>query len=295
MGKGNDPNCATTMAFVTASDGMSAADIAHLPAAERAKAAAELLRSEENRQLLKTLDVSLIVDMDDTLISNQSLFDDAQVALVAIFSDLDAAGRDSQTLNALHQQMDNDNIATMGYSPRRWYFSAFQAAQQFAGRRLTAQEREAVKQAAGIAMGTGEILPGAEKTLATLQECGVSMLLKTKGAAAKQNEKLAVHRFDRFFGDRIEIVDRKDETTFRDLTNRHDLGRVVSIGDSAKSDIVPAIAAGHEAILIDKTAHGVSDWSFEAVDGLDVPRTSSFAEAVLLLAERMRDRQPAPA
>jgi len=290
MGKGNDPNCgafAIAGAPLLATDGLTLIDqLAGTTGPARAQKAAELLTTGEATAALRDMPYSLIVDMDDTLITNQALFDEAQRALGDLYARLDPRGRAPQELSKLHEQMDDANITRFGFTPRRWYFSAFQAAQTYLGRKLTDEERLAVKEAAKIAMGTGQPLPGVRDALSVLAANGVRMLLKTKGAQAKQAEKLDVHRFDEYFGQRIEIVDRKDESSFRDLIGRHDLRSPVSIGDSAKSDIVPALAAGAEGILIDKTSTGVSSWAYEHADDLDVPTVASFPEAVLLLVSR---------
>jgi len=282
MGKGDDPN--SSMLLDPAPQAVM--DPGLPPAVLRAEQAAATLDSPEYRRRLREMPYSLIIDLDDTLISNRRLFDDAQQALDVIFTRLDRDGRPADQLRRLHQDIDADNISLYGYSPRGWYISAFQAAQQFAARPLTDQERQQVKRAAALAMGTGQLLPGVAQTLQVLQECDVPMLLKTKGARSKQNEKLAVHQLARFFGTRMEIVQAKDQATFTRLAAAHQLAHPVSIGDSGKSDIAPALSAGFDAILLDKSAMGVSSWAFEEVAGLDVPVATSFPEAVLLLADR---------
>lgn len=244
---------------------------------------ARMLSTADGASALRELDRAFICDMDDTLNSNQSLFDDASVALADIYVQLDRDGRDPQTLRELHDEIDNANIAQMGYTPKRWHFSAQQAARLFAGRPLTDAEQAQVQAAADIAMGVGEILDGVEETLAAMAAADVAMVLKTKGCRDKQTEKLASHRFDRFFGSRIEIVDRKDPGTFRDIAARYELPSPVSVGDSERSDILPAIEAGFDAVLIDKT-HRASAWSYEQGGGHDAPTVRSFPEAVCLIA-----------
>jgi len=282
MGKGDDPN--SSMLLDPAPQDVM--DPGLPPAVLRAEQAAAILDTPEYRRRLQEMPYSLIVDLDDTLISNRRLFDDAQRALDVIFVRLDRQHRPADQLRRLHQDIDADNISLYGYSPRGWYMSAYQAAEQFAGRTLTEHERRQVRRAAALAMGTGQLLPGVAQTLQVLQDCDVPMLLKTKGSRSKQNEKLAAHQLARFFGTRMEIVEAKDRATFTRLAAEHQLARPVSIGDSGKSDIAPALSAGFDAILLDKSAMGVSSWAFEEIEGLDVPVATSFPEAVLLLADR---------
>jgi len=244
--------------------------------------AADRLHAGPMLRRLSSLDCQLVFDMDDTLNSNQVLFSEASDKLAVIYARLCPHGRDPQTLRKLHADYDNALIPTLGYTPHRWYTSAHEFARQVAGRPLTASESREVDAAADHAMGVGTILPGVERALDALTRAGVPMLLKTKGDRDKQTEKLAAHRFDRFFGDAIVIVDRKDEQTFRDVPAAYGFTNVVSIGDSERSDVLPALAVGHRAVHIDK---GADAWDYEA-PGADhgAPRVPSMPHAVLHLA-----------
>lgn len=170
----------------------------------------------------------------------------------------------------------------MGYTPARWHHSAQQAAQSIAGRSLTEHEQQEVRRRSDLAMSLGDSLDGARDTLQLLRDCGVRMVLKTKGEKQIQERKIARHRLTDIFGDRIAIVDRKNTDTFKGIAAQHDLKAPVSIGDSPRSDIEPALAAGFDAILILKT----DSWSYEEVEQLSAPVTGSFAEAVLMIARR---------
>lgn len=197
---------------------------------------------------LRNLEYSLIVDMDDTLISNQAHFDDATDALLGIFYRLDDAGRPKAVLRALHDEIEATLLPSLGYTPERWFASARRTAELVAGRELTGVEQAEVRRAAGIAMHDGEILPGTEDALTACREAGVKMILKTKGQREKQQQKLAAHRFDRFFGEQIWVVERKDVDSFRMAVEHYGLRNPVSLGDSLRSDIAPARAAGIDAI-----------------------------------------------
>lgn len=261
-------------------------------AAARAEQAAHELSQPVNLKRLGQLPYSLIVDMDDTLISNQLLFDRASTALLDVYGDFDPQHRSAEDLRALHSTIDNANIEYFGYTPRRWFYSAFQVAHKVCGRKLTAGERLRIKHAAKIAMGTGEMLPGASAALGICRQAEVKMLLKTKGDRSKQEEKLVAHSMRHVFDEQIVIVDRKDSDSFRDVVRSHGLNTPVSIGDSLRSDIAPALANGYRAILIDKTTAGVSDWGYEQDDQArkEVVSVPSFAEAVLLLVTEKQPR-----
>jgi putative hydrolase of the HAD superfamily len=67
----------------------------------------------------------------------------------------------------------------------------------------------------------------------------------TKGDLLNQEQKLARSGLGDFF-DAIEIVSEKDAGTYRRIAARHEIaaGTGVMIGNSLKSDVLPAIEAG---------------------------------------------------
>lgn len=235
---------------------------------------------------LSRMPVSLIVDLDDTLISNKQHFDDARDALHAAFARLDREGRSREQLTAILDAANARNLPALGYTPQRWKLSAAQAAEQIAGRPLTASETDTVAQAAQVALHTGRLLPGVTGALFALGAAGADIHLLTKGCEDMQRAKLTAHRMaDRFSG-RVTIVTAKTPDVFAAVAGRCRAGQqIISIGDSARSDVIPALACGLDAILIDRTAHGATAWEAEDVP-VDVPVCASFAEAVLQITCR---------
>jgi putative hydrolase of the HAD superfamily len=89
-----------------------------------------------------------------------------------------------------------------------------------------------------------ETLPHAQETLAALAG-DYRLVLITKGDLFDQERKLAQSGLGDFF-DAVEIVSDKDAATYRRLFARHGDGpeRALMVGNSLKSDILPALAAG---------------------------------------------------
>jgi putative hydrolase of the HAD superfamily len=77
------------------------------------------------------------------------------------------------------------------------------------------------------------------------------LILMTKGNQAEQADKLArsgvAHHFSA-----VEIVAEKDPATYCEVISRHELAPHTSwmIGNSPKSDINPALAAGLHAVFL---------------------------------------------
>lgn len=95
-----------------------------------------------------------------------------------------------------------------------------------------------------------ECLPHARETLEAL--CGhYFLVLITKGDLFDQERKLAQSGLGDYF-DAVEIVSDKTATTYRRIFGKHGEGpeQAMMIGNSLKSDVVPAIAAGAWGVFV---------------------------------------------
>jgi len=95
-----------------------------------------------------------------------------------------------------------------------------------------------------------ELLPGVAETLADLATRH-RLILMTKGDQAEQADKLAHSGLAGHFS-AVEIVAEKDPATYHAVIARHELTPHTSwmIGNSIKSDINPALAAGLHAVFL---------------------------------------------
>ncbi len=77
------------------------------------------------------------------------------------------------------------------------------------------------------------------------------LILMTKGDQAEQADKLSRSGLSSHFA-AVEIVAEKDPQTYRQVIARHELAPNTSwmIGNSIKSDINPALAAGLHAVFL---------------------------------------------
>jgi FMN phosphatase YigB (HAD superfamily) len=253
---------------------------------EAGAGAAETLASPRYGVLLRSLHeqgYGLVIDMDDTLNTNTVVYLEGRLALLHVYHEL-APERDVIEMGARQKAISNSLIPEYGFTPKRWRVASVTAAEEFAGRPLTDDEREQVLEAAEVAFGIGKLMPGVEQALELLTAAEVPMVLLTKGEQAKQEEKIAGHQLDRFFTN-IRIVSHKDAATLQRVVSDYGISRPVVIGDSEASDIKPAQEAGFPGVLIDKGAHA---WKVEHVDGgVEAPTVSSFPEAVQLVCEQI--------
>ncbi len=107
-----------------------------------------------------------------------------------------------------------------------------------------------------------ETLPHVQETLEQLAD-QYRLVLITKGDLFDQERKLAQSGLGDFF-DAVEIVSNKDRATYQRVFSRHGDGadRAMMIGNSLKSDVVPAIEAGSWGIFV---PHELT-WALEHVD-----------------------------
>jgi putative hydrolase of the HAD superfamily len=104
--------------------------------------------------------------------------------------------------------------------------------------------------ASSIAEQEIELLPSVAETLSDLSSRH-RLILMTKGNRAEQADKLARSGLSELFSS-VEIVAEKDPPTYHQVIARHELAPHTSwmIGNSPKSDINPALAAGLHAVFL---------------------------------------------
>lgn len=106
-----------------------------------------------------------------------------------------------------------------------------------------------------------EPYPGVERTLADL-EGAHQLILVTKGFADEQLGKVARSGLDRFFQD-VVVVPDKTMSVYQNLLKKNNIRgeEAWMVGNSPRSDINPAAAAGMGTILVEKD----KGWDFEEV------------------------------
>ncbi len=107
-----------------------------------------------------------------------------------------------------------------------------------------------------------ETLPGVDEALAALS-ARYRLVLITKGDLLDQERKLAASGLGDLFA-AVEIVSEKDRGTYDRVFARHGTGpaEAVMAGNSMKSDVLPALAAGAFAVHIPY----VVTWAHELAD-----------------------------
>ncbi|WP_294319971.1 HAD family hydrolase [uncultured Sphingomonas sp.] len=208
----------------------------------------------------------ICLDADDTLWHNMRHFEEAHDAFTAMIRPFAGADVARDTLDACEAR----NLKLYGYGAKGFTLSMIETALELGGERLPSGIiADLLAAGRRLLAHPIELLHGIEGTLDELAERG-RLVLVTKGDLLHQEAKLAASGLgDRFAG--VEIVSDKTIETFARLFDRYGAApdRAVMAGDSMRSDVLPALAAGAWAAHVPQPLA----WSHEAGEApVDHPR-----------------------
>lgn len=191
---------------------------------------------------------TLLFDADDTLWENNVYFERAIAAFISYLNHHEySAAEVREELNA----QERATILAHGYGLTSFTRSLVATYERLSPEPVTEHNLKRVRSfARSIAEQEIELLPGVAETLAELAERH-RLILMTKGDEAEQADKLARSGLAQHFT-AVEIVAEKDPAAYRRVIQRHELTPHTSwmIGNSIKSDINPALAAGMHAVFL---------------------------------------------
>lgn len=180
-------------------------------------------------------------DADDTLWHNEQFFQLSQ----ARFAEMLAAHGDAETIAARLLDTSRRNLAFYGFGIKSFTLSLIETAIAVTnGRVETAVIADILAMGRDMLRHPVETLPGVHEALTALAG-DFRFVLITKGDLLDQERKLAASGLGEMF-DAVEIVSDKGAETYRRAFRRHGDGaaRAMMVGNSVKSDVLPAIEAG---------------------------------------------------
>jgi putative hydrolase of the HAD superfamily len=191
---------------------------------------------------------TLLIDADDTLWENNIYFERAIASFISYLDHQEhTAAEVRQALNAV----ERETILAHGYGLTSFTRSLVTCFERLSPEPVTEEKAQRILGfARAIAEQEIELLPGVQETLVELA-ARHRLILMTKGDHAEQADKLARSGLSSLFS-AVEIVAEKDPSTYREVIHRHELTPHTSwmIGNSIKSDINPALAAGLHAVFL---------------------------------------------
>jgi putative hydrolase of the HAD superfamily len=191
---------------------------------------------------------TLLIDADDTLWENNIYF---ERAIVSFISYLDHRVHTSEEVREHLNTCERATIAEHGYGLRSFRRSLIDCFEQLSDTPVTPEKHaRIVSFAEAIAAHEIELLTGVEDTLCELVKHH-RLILVTKGNPDEQHDKVARSGLRDLF-EAVEVPYEKTPEMYRDLATRHscDFAKTWMIGNSPRSDINPALAAGLGAVFI---------------------------------------------
>ncbi len=202
---------------------------------------------------------TLGLDADDTLWQNQQFFDFTEEQFQALLSDYAEGDHIKERLLEAERQ----NLQHYGFGIKGFTLSMIETAIEITEGNVPATIIEEILNIGRDMLSHPvETLPHVPEMLEKLAHDYVLVLI-TKGDLFDQERKLAQSGLGEFFK-AVEIVSDKNASTYRRIFRETGSGpeRAAMAGNSLKSDVVPAIAAGSFGIYIPHAR----TWALEHVE-----------------------------
>jgi putative hydrolase of the HAD superfamily len=190
----------------------------------------------------------LLIDADDTLWENNIYFENAFDEFVDY---LQHSSMSAPEIRAVLDEIELANIKIHGYGAANFARNLAQCYQRMVERQIGDEDlRTVMAFAERILECPMEIIDGVSETLAYLAERH-ELTLFTKGHAEEQKMKIDRSGLGVYFS-HTAIVKEKDAEAYGNLSRQRGLDprRTWMIGNSPKSDVNPALAAGLNAVYI---------------------------------------------
>ncbi len=191
---------------------------------------------------------TLLVDADDTLWENNVYF---ERAIAKFISHLNHREYTPVQVRAVLNEVERDCIMKHGYGLHSFAHALRDTFERLSVEPVTPQLHQTIDGFAHeIAEHPMEIIAGVPETLEYLSRRH-HLILFTKGHLTEQAGKIERSGLRDYFR-AVEIVAEKDESTYRALVDKYALVRNETwmVGNSPKSDINPALAAGLNAVFV---------------------------------------------
>ena len=187
------------------------------------------------------------LDADDTLWENEHLYHQAKNKFAQI---LENYGDPEELITRL-DKTEVRNIEFFGYGIKSFALSMIESANFLSRDQLTGAEiSEIITVAKGMLTAPVELVEGAEETLENLST-KYDLMLITKGDSHEQEHKIERSGIADYFR-YLEVVGEKSEASYRKILRQYNLdpGRFLMVGNSLRSDILPVLRIGGQAVYI---------------------------------------------
>jgi putative hydrolase of the HAD superfamily len=200
---------------------------------------------------------TLLIDADDTLWENNIYFERAIARFISFLNHHEFS---PEQVREVLNDVERECIVKHGYGLHSFAHALMDTFEHLSVAPVTPELHAQINSFAhAIAEQPIELLPDIIPTLHYLS-VGHRLILMTKGAIAEQTKKIERSGLKEYFSV-TEIVAEKDCAAYRSIVEKYSLSPELTwmIGNSPKSDVNPALAAGLNAVFV---PHG-NTWILE--------------------------------
>lgn len=221
---------------------------------------------------------TILFDMDDTLIHCNKFFD----LVIEQFADqmetwFHGYHLSMEEVKKKQAQIDLDRVLASGFAPDHFphsFVETYEFYCDLTGRAPLPDEIERLMELGASVYGHSiEPYPYMEETLERLLAAGHELHLYTGGDPAIQMRKVTEAQLEKYFGDNIHVTRHKNIEFLEQLLMSKALDRrnTWMIGNSLRTDVIPALKAGIHAIFMPAEL----EWSYNQVE-VDVEPQGAF-------------------
>lgn len=220
---------------------------------------------------------TLLIDADDTLWENNVYFERTIAGFIERLNHQHLSPRE---VRLFLNEVERETILERGYGSHSFAHSLVKCFERLARQPITPELHEFIWGFAHrVSTADLEIIAGVPETLGYLNQRGHRLVVMTKGNITEQSGKVERSGLKAYFA-AVEIVAEKNAPTYQEIVAKYrfDPENTWMVGNSPKSDINPALAAGINAVFVPHD----NTWILEhenvnpAPDGLRLLQVESF-------------------
>lgn len=192
---------------------------------------------------------NLLIDADDTLWENNVYFEQA---IAGFIERLNHQHLSPQEVRQFLYQVERETILERGYGSHSFAHSLVRCFERLTEGPVTPGLHQYIWDFAHQASNHAiQLIPGVPATLQHLAGRGHHLILMTKGDITEQAGKIERSGIKSYFN-AVEIVVEKNASAYRKVISKYRLEEESTwmIGNSPRSDINPAFAAGINAVFV---------------------------------------------
>jgi putative hydrolase of the HAD superfamily len=192
---------------------------------------------------------NLLIDADDTLWENNIYF---ERTIADFIERLNHQHMSAHEIRLFLNDVERENILKHGYGSHSFAHSLVTCFERLAQKPITPELHEFIWGFAHrVATADLELIAGVPETLQYLNQRGHHLVVMTKGNITEQSGKVERSGLRDYFA-AVEIVAEKNAPAYKEIVGKYqfDFESTWMVGNSPKSDINPALAAGINAVFV---------------------------------------------